>query len=116
MLLHDHISMLQRLVRHGEWHIARQRERIARLRSQNLPTADALRFLSLLEEVHAFRRKHLSRLLSKPTGSQAGSVFSAKTQLISIPEPVLRLGLELEEALKEIFSGSAAKPAKGRLH
>ncbi|WP_141245231.1 MULTISPECIES: hypothetical protein [unclassified Mesorhizobium] len=123
MLLHDHISMARRHVRQGERHIALQHERIACLRTSRLPTEDALRFLSLLEEVHALQREHLSRLLSKSAPSKAVSELSPKTQLvagrndvIAIPEPIVGLGLDLEQALKEILSESAAKPSKVKLH
>ncbi|RWK89590.1 MAG: hypothetical protein EOR52_09625 [Mesorhizobium sp.] len=122
MLLHDHISMARRHVRQGERRIARQHERIACLRTSRLPIEDALRLLSLLEEVHALQRQHLSRLLSKSAG-KAVSELSAETQVvagrndvIAIPEPIIGLGLELEQALKEILSESAAKPSKDKLH
>ena len=124
MSLEDHISMAQRHVRHGERHIARQHERIARLRTNSLPTVDALRFLSLLEEVHALQREHLSRLLSKSAGSKAVSELSAKTQVvkggkdvISIPDPIVRLALELEQELNDLkLKWLTGKPPKGKLH
>ncbi|CDX43287.1 hypothetical protein MPLSOD_50118 [Mesorhizobium sp. SOD10] len=124
MLLDDHISMAQRHVRHGELHIARQQERITRLRSKSLPTADALTFLRLLEDVHALQRQHLSRLLSKSASPKATPKASAvetrlvhgATELISIPDPIVRLTLELEKKLKARMKWLAAKPPKGRLH
>ena len=124
MLLDDHISMAQRHVRHGELHIARQQERITRLRSKSLPTTDALTFLRLLEDIHALQRQHLSRLLSKSAASQAASkVSAAETRpvhaapdLISIPDPIFRLTLELEEKLKARMKWLTAKPPKGKLH
>jgi hypothetical protein len=124
MLLDDHISMAQRHVRHGELHIARQHERITRLRSKSLPTTDALSFLRLLEEVHAVQRRRLSQLLSKSAGSQAASeVLAAETRLVKgatdliwIPDPIVRLTLELEQELKARMKWLAAKPPKGRLH
>ncbi|TIR18576.1 MAG: hypothetical protein E5X33_22265 [Mesorhizobium sp.] len=68
------------------------------------------------------QRQHLSRLLSKSAG-KAVSELSAETQVvagrndvIAIPEPIIGLGLELEQALKEILSDSAAKPSKDKLH
>ncbi|OBQ96803.1 hypothetical protein [Mesorhizobium sp. AA23] len=124
MSLEDYISMAQRHVRHGERHIARQHERIARLRTNRLPTVDALRFLSLLEEVHALQREHLSRLLSKSAGSKVVSELSAKTQVakggrdaISIPDPIVRLALELEQELNSVkLKWLTAKPPRGKLH
>jgi hypothetical protein len=105
-------------------HIARQQERITRLRSKSLPTADALTFLRLLEDVHALQRRHLSRLLSKSTASQAAPKISAvetwsvdvAPDLISIPDPMLRLAQELEEKLKARVTWLTAKPPKGPLH
>nr|WIE90832.1 hypothetical protein P9270_025390 [Mesorhizobium sp. WSM4875] len=123
MLLHKHISMARRRVREGERHIARQHERIARLRSERLPTTDALRFLDLLLEVHALWREHLSRLLSVSTGSQRGSELSAETLVtegsnaaISIPDSMVRLGPTLEKELREILGWYATNPGKGKLH
>lgn len=37
-----------------------------------------------------------------------------RNDVIAIPEPMI--GLELEQALKEILSESAAKPSKDKLH
>ncbi|PBC06810.1 hypothetical protein CK230_29860 [Mesorhizobium sp. WSM3859] len=121
MLLHEHISMARRHVLDGERHIVRQHERIVRLRSKNLPTADALKFLDLLEEVHAFQRKHLSQLLSK--SDLQGSARSATPKqllqgptddVVSISDPIVRLALELQNEIR--LRGLKAKPPKSTLH
>ncbi|TIV61310.1 hypothetical protein [Mesorhizobium sp.] len=103
MLLDEHISMARRQVLDGERHIVRQHERIVRLRSKDLPTADALKFLDLLEQVPAFQRQHLSQLLSK--SDLRGSARSATPKrlspsptgdVISISRPIVRLALQLQ--------------------
>ncbi|MDX8529273.1 hypothetical protein RFM68_33105 [Mesorhizobium sp. MSK_1335] len=125
MQIDEHIRIAQRHVRDGERQIARQHDRIDRLRCKSLPTADALKFLGLLEEIHALQQQYLSRLLSKSTGSMAGAELSAAkaqvaqrgNELILIPDPVVRLALELEKELNEIkLAWSTAKPPKSRLH
>ncbi|CDX21556.1 hypothetical protein MPLB_2040036 [Mesorhizobium sp. ORS 3324] len=125
MVLDDHISMARRHVREGERHIARQQDRIVRLRSKNLPTADASKFLRLLKEVHALQRQHLSQLLSKSPSSQKGSEISAgerqeaqgSSDFILISDPIVRLALELGEELDKIkLKWLTAKAPKGKLH
>lgn len=112
--------MARRHVQDGERHIARQHERIVRLRSKNLPTADALKFLDLLEAVHAFQRQHLSRLLSKadPSGPahSAAPMQMARgptDDVISISDPILRLALALQN---EIRLKRLKAPPKSKLH
>lgn len=117
MLLHEHISMARRHLLDGERHIVRQRERIVRLRSKNLPTANALKFLDLLEQVHAFQRQHLSQLLSK--SDLQGSARSATPKqllqgLVSISDPIVRLALQLQNEIR--LRGLKAKPPKSTLH
>lgn len=113
--------MARRHVLAGEGHVVRQHERIARLRSNNLPTVDALKFLDLLEQVHAFQRKHLSQLLSKLDLS--GSVHSPAPRKVmqgpaddvfSISDPIVRLALQLQNEIR--LRGLKAKPPKSTLH
>lgn len=117
MLLHEHISMARRHVQDGERHIARQHERIVRLRSRNLPTADALKFLELPEQVHAFQRQHLSRLVSKsdlPGPAHSAEPTEGPTDdVISISDPILRLALALQN---EIRLKRLKAPPKSKLH
>ncbi|RWB19909.1 MAG: hypothetical protein EOQ40_17390 [Mesorhizobium sp.] len=124
MQINDHIRMAQRHVQDGEHQIARQHDRIARLRCKSLPTAGALKFLVLLEECHALQRQHLSRLLSKSTGSVGSELSAAETQalqganeLILIRDPIARLALELEEELSEVkLQWLTARLPRGKLH
>ncbi|RWG59470.1 MAG: hypothetical protein EOQ64_05070 [Mesorhizobium sp.] len=49
----------------GRHHLAQQRERIAQLDRDGLPTEDALEFFALLESMQELHERHLSRLLAK---------------------------------------------------
>jgi hypothetical protein len=75
-----------------------------------------------LEDVHALQRQHLSRLLSKAAASQSEvpAVDTRSVQgvadLISIPDPIRCLALELEEKLKARMKWLSANPPNGKLH
>ncbi|RWD97025.1 hypothetical protein [Mesorhizobium sp.] len=109
MGLNDFICMAQQHVRHGERQITRQHNLIARLRTKNLPTMDALRFPRLLEELQAVQRQVLSQLLWKSANSQSDSNplsweapgTEGLNDWISIPDRIFQLALELQEKLKE---------------
>lgn len=110
--------MARRHVLDGERHIVRQHERIVRLRSKNLPTGSALKFLDLLEQVHALQRKHLSQLLWKSDlrGSATLKQLSQgpTDNVFSISDPIVRLALQLQNEIR--LRGLKAKPPKSTLH
>ncbi|WP_156913686.1 hypothetical protein [Mesorhizobium sp. WSM3224] len=119
MVLGDHISMAQRHVQSGELQVALQRGRLARLRARHLPTADALKFLRLLEEIHVLQRQRLSQLLLQSPNSQAAAetqVAQRLNDLILVPDPIFRLALELQEGLDDIERSSNGKRVKPTLH
>lgn len=57
--------MVRGHVRLGRHHLAQQRERIAQLERDELPTTDALVFFALLEGMQELHERHLARLLAQ---------------------------------------------------
>ncbi|MDG4882769.1 hypothetical protein [Mesorhizobium sp. WSM4884] len=111
--------MARRHVRHGERHVRRQHNVIARLCSRSLPTAEALQFLKLLEQLHAMQRHRMAQLLwnsaSSPPNPELLDVEMEVEQAVndwtSIPDRVFRLALQLQEKLEEKEAGvSSANP------
>jgi hypothetical protein len=70
MALQDDIAMSARHVRLGERHLTRQHQLIAQLHHDGHSTADAIKFLHLLEEMQMMHRIHLSRLQRRACGEK----------------------------------------------